>query len=66
MKTLKSITEREFRISANKSRRTYTIRTFGSKYRTYRMTKEEFQSCDNYTGNDWNNFLKSESYYTVK
>lgn len=66
MKILKTISNQEIKISANKSRFTYTIRTNGSKYRTIKMTKEEFNSNYNNTGNDWKNFLKTNDYYLIK
>ena len=66
MKTLKSNTGREFRISSNKSKRTYTIKVNGFTYRTYPMSSEEFNSCDYNTGNDWAQFLTSSDYYKVK
>lgn len=60
-------TGRHFRVSSNKSARTFTVVVDGTKYRTVKMNKEEFQSCLNYTANDWNYFLKSSSdYYVVK
>jgi hypothetical protein len=66
MKNLKTISNQEIKISPNKSNRTYTIRTNGSKYRTTKMSKEEFKSNSNNTGNDWKNFLSSDDYYLVK
>lgn len=67
MTTLKTITGREIRVSANHSAKTFTIRSNGSKYRTNRLSAEEFQSCLYHTGNDWSNFLKySQDYYLIK
>lgn len=66
MKTLTTITGRKISVSRNVSKRTYTIRTNGAKYRTYPMSREDFNAADFWTGNDWNNFLKSEDYYPVK
>jgi|LakMenE01Jun11ns_1017340.scaffolds.fasta_scaffold23609_1 hypothetical protein len=66
MKKLKTISNQEIKISSNKSNRTYTIRTNGSVYRTIKMSKEEFKSNSNNTGNDWKNFLSSDDYYLVK
>lgn len=65
MKTLTTITGRTIKVSSNKSARTFTIVTDAAKYRTYKMTKEEFNSCEYNTGNDWANFLKSDDYYKV-
>jgi hypothetical protein len=53
-------------VRSNHSARTFTIRTDVAKYRTYPMSKEEFQSCLNNTANDWAYFLKSSDYYKVK
>ena len=66
MKTFKTITGRIIKVSANKSKRTFTIKTDAATYRTSPMTKEEFESCEYNTGNDWNDFLKSNDYYKVR
>jgi len=67
MKTLKTITGREIKISSNKAKRTWTLITDAAKFRTNRMSKEEFSNCDFNTGNDWQNFLDSSTdYYIVK
>ena len=54
------------KISANHSKRTFTIRTDVAKYRTIRLSKEEFNSCLNNTGQDWRVFLMSGDYYKVR
>ena len=55
------------RVTSNKALRHFTIiKQDGTKYRTLRMSKEEFQSSEHNTTNDWNNFLKSDCYYVVK
>lgn len=56
----------EIKATANRSKRTFTIRKNGSIYRTCPMTQEEFQTCLNNTANDWNQFLKSDGYFVVK
>ena len=53
----------------NHKERTFTIRIkyngkTSSKYRTVKLSKEEFQSELNNTQNDWNQFLKSSDYYS--
>ena len=63
MKTIKA--------TANKSKRTFTLRVVnvGSpviKYRTVQLSKNEFDSCEYNTNNDWIQFLKSSDYYIVK
>ena len=65
MEHLTTITGRDLRVSSNQSARTFTIRTDSGRYRTNRLSQEEFDSCENNTGNDWNQFLKSDDYYRV-
>jgi hypothetical protein len=66
MKTLKSISGREFKISGNKSKRTFTIVTNGIKYRTLPMSRAEYENADNWTGNDWSQFMRTNDYYKVE
>jgi len=62
-----TITNKTIKVNPNTSLRTFTIRTNGSKYRTNKMTKEEFMSNENNTANDWQQFLNgSNDYYLVK
>jgi hypothetical protein len=62
-----TVTEKHIRVNANTSLRTFTIRTKGSKYRTIKMSKEEFMSNENNTANDWKEFLRrTNDYYLVK
>jgi len=61
----------KIKVSANQNKRTFTIRKFidselFAKYRTLKMTQEEFDSEEMNTENDWKQFLKSDSYYIVK
>jgi hypothetical protein len=59
-------TKREIKVAANVSKRTFTIRTEFGKYRTTRMSMDDFKSCQHNTGNDWQNFLnRSGDYYKV-
>ena len=49
----------------NKSKRTFTLRKtiFGrviAKYRTTKMSKDEFNDCEMNTSNDWSDFLRNE------
>lgn len=58
------------KVTANKSQRTFTIRTYvdgklSSKYRTIKLSKEEFQNAEYNTDNDWKQFLKTDEYYKV-
>ena len=68
MKEFKDVTGAEYRISNNKSARTFTIRKNGNKYKTGKFPYIEFAKAANFwTGNDWMNFLKqSNDYYIVK
>ena len=55
----------------NYSKRTFTLRCYQNgviyaKYRTSVLSKEEFNSCEYNTNNDWDSFLKSDDYYVVK
>jgi hypothetical protein len=63
---MKTITGIEINVKANNSKRTYTIRKQGLKYRTHRMTKQEFENAEYWTANDWINFLRTDNYYIVK
>ena len=58
--------------TANQSKRTFTIRTYNAKgeltakYRTTPMSREDFESEERNTENDWAQFLKYGDYYAVK
>jgi hypothetical protein len=64
-KVLKTITGRVIKVTPNNSKRTYTLRTDGAKYRTIQMSRGEFESAKSWTGNDWSQFLKTDEYYRV-
>ena len=66
MKVLKTIGGKTINVTANNSKKTFTIRTTSGKYRTSPMTKAEFLEAENNTGNDWQNFLLGQNYYKVK
>lgn len=54
------------KVTSNRSLRHFTIiKEDGTKYRTFKMNKEEFQSNEHNTINDWNNFLKFGDYYRI-
>ena len=63
--------EETIKVVANQSKRTFTIRKyiegkFFVKYRTTTMSKEEFESSEMSTENDWKYFLRSTNdYYKV-
>jgi hypothetical protein len=51
----------------NKSRRTFTIRKDGSKYRTLPMNNVEFNEALYFTKDDWKYWLRtSQSYIVIK
>jgi len=67
--------EKIIKATPNHSARTFTIRCtdklpsgamYTTKWRTYPMSKQEFQSSLNNTTNDWKCFFKSNDYYKVK
>ena len=66
MKTYKTNLGETLKISANHSKRTFTIRTDVAKYSTIMLSKDEFNSCLNNTGQDWRQFLRSSDYYKVR
>jgi hypothetical protein len=66
MKKQKTITGAEIEVTPNYSKRTFTIRKNGTKYRTFPMDKQEFNSCLHNSGQDWQNFLRSDDYYKVR
>jgi len=58
------------KVSANQSKRTFTIRTYidgklFAKYRTFETSQEDFDTEENNTQNDWKQVLKSNNYYKV-
>lgn len=61
-----------FAVKTNKKARTATIRVYYNgkifcKYRTCKMSREEFEDFEYFTQNDIDNFLKTDqSYYEVK
>lgn len=67
MTTYTTITGRQIKVSSNQSKRTFTIKTESGKYRTISFTREDFNRADRFwTGNDWQNFLKTDEYFKVK
>jgi hypothetical protein len=59
----KTISGRVIKVSSNQKQRHFTIKTESGKYRTHKMSQEEFDSCEYNTGNDWQDFLNSNDYY---
>ena len=56
------------KITSNKSKRTFTIRKEGAKFRTLKMSQNEFDECEYNTTEDWKYFLRTQdgNYYEVK
>lgn len=65
-RTVITILNVQIKVTPNKSQRTYTLRKEGVKFRTLQMSREEFDSAEYWTGQDWSNFLKTDEYYIVK
>lgn len=63
--------KKEVRATANESKRTFTLRTVFngngmSKYRTNKMSKEDFENSKYNTNSDWIDFLKNSfDYYVI-
>ena len=51
------------KVKANKSKRTFTIRTANAKYRTCVFSKEEFEENELNTSSDWEHFLRTQDFY---
>lgn len=64
--TFTTITGRVIKVRSNAKKRQYTIKTEAGTYITTPMGKEEFESNQRNTGNDWNTFLKYGDYFKVK
>ena len=66
MKILITNKNEVLRISSNKAKRTFTIRTKSAKYRTLKFSKEEFEHAEFFwTANDWKQFIKTDECYKV-
>lgn len=64
---MKTISGTEIKVTPNYSKRTYTIRKEGLKYRTIKMSKAEFESNEFNTANDWQTFLNlTNDYYLIR
>ena len=64
---MKTISGRELKITSNVKERTFRIKTESATYKTIRMTKDEFNNADNWTGQDWQSFLnRTFEYYVIK
>ena len=66
MRHLTTISGRKLKVTSNQSLRHFTIKTESGKYRTHKLSKQEFEQCELNTANDWQDYLKSDDYYKVK
>ena len=62
---MKTISGVEIRVKANQSKRTFTIRKEGQKFRTDKMNRVDFESNENNTANDWQDFLNGSNSYQL-
>ena len=62
---MKTITGVEIKVKANQSKRTFTIRKEGLKFRTDKMNRVDFESNENNTANDWQDFLNGSNSYQL-
>lgn len=66
MKTMTNIKGEQLIISPNFQDNTFEIQKNGVNWRTIEMNDEEFKSCLNNSGQDWQNYLNnSDDYYLV-
>jgi hypothetical protein len=57
----------ELRISSNQGRKHFTIVKNGTRYRTNRLSRDEFEEMEMNTPKDWLNFLaSSQNYFKVE
>jgi hypothetical protein len=62
---LQTISGRTILVRSNKSKGTFTIKTESGKYRTYPMGKEDLSSASKWTSNQWQQCLKTMSYFKI-
>ena len=66
-KQLTTVSGNVIKVRSNKAKRHYTIKTSGGTFRTNRMSRYEFESEEDNTGDDWQAFLNySRNYYKVR
>ena len=56
----------EMKITPNHSKRTFTIRYRGNKYRTTRMSKAEFEDAMYNMPSDWRDYIRNNECLIVK
>lgn len=66
-KQLTTVSGNVIKVRSNEAKKHYTIKTSGGTFRTNKMNRQEFESNENNTGNDWQSFLNcSNDYYKVR
>ncbi len=60
-----TISGRKLLVRSNASQRVYTIKTESATYKTTPMSKAEFEENEFNTGDDWQQFLNTGSYYKI-
>ena len=66
MRKLNTIGSYFLAVSSNKRERTFRIKTNSGTYKTTQLTRDEFDDAENWTGNDWQNYLRTEQYTKIK
>jgi 5-methylcytosine-specific restriction endonuclease McrBC GTP-binding regulatory subunit McrB len=62
-----TISGRTILVRPNFSKRVFTIKTESGKYKTYKLSRPEFDENLFNTGNDWQNYLRtSQDIFPVK
>jgi hypothetical protein len=66
-KKFQTISGREISVRPNFSKRVFTVKTESGKYKTYKLSRAEFDENLFNTGNDWENYLRtSQDIFPVK
>jgi hypothetical protein len=58
-------TSNDFEVTSNVKNRTFTIKKNGTTYRTGKFSKTEFEEAEYNTEKDWNNFLRTQDFYSI-
>ena len=62
-----TISGRTILVRPNFSKRVFTIKTESGKYKTYKLSRPEFDENLFNTGNDWQNYLRtSQDIFVIK
>ena len=51
--------KKTMKVTSNKTNRTYTIVLNGNKYRTTKLTQDEFEQFEYNTESDWKNYIRT-------